>query len=447
MFNGNRSSAHRSLVAFIIIFIIGAAVAGAWYDYRSADHVIRQQLEDRSETIALLLDQTDLKQLTGKESDTSALYYQRLKKTLSSLKAANPDIRSLYYTVAKDDKLYFYVDSEKPDSPVYSPPGEFYPDASDEFKAIFVNGKGINEGPSKDDYGTWVSGLAPVRDSFSGQVLGVLGIDIDASYYYSAVVSAGAVPVLLGLILLGIVLAYEWLRLREARTLRLQSELVSIASHELRSPLAGVRWSVERLLHKLKGDDHEIARGIFMSVNNLQAGVDDIMQITRQSSRKNRKLEYSDCDMTALLATICNTQKLSAEQRGVMLNIDESWHPSDTGAVRIHCDADRMKRALHNVISNAVKYTRDNTEVTVTYRQTDKFHEIIVADQGIGIPANEKDKVFGGFYRASNAKSSGIEGTGLGLYLTKSVIEQHKGTVTCESIQDKGTTFVLSIPH
>lgn len=447
MFNGNRSTAHRSLVAFILVFIIGAAAAGAWYDVRSTDHTIRRQLEDRSKTIALLLDQTDLKQLTGNESDTTAPYYQRLKTTLSELKAANPDIRSLYYTVAKADKLYFYVDSEKPDSPVYSQPGEYYPDATEEFKSVFSSGKAINEGPSKDEFGTWVSGLAPVRDSLSGQVLGVIGIDIDASNYYQAVIAAGAVPVLLGMILLGIVLAYEWLRLREARTLRLQSELVSIASHELRSPLAGVRWSIERLLHKLKGPDQETARAIFNSINNLQAGVDDIMQITRQSSRKNHKLELADCDMTALLTTICSTQKLTAEQRGITLNIDDSWRPTDQSGVEIRCDADRMKRALHNVISNAVKYTRDNTEVKISYRQTDKFHEIIVADQGIGIPPAEKAKVFGGFYRASNAKASGIEGTGLGLYLTKSVIEQHKGSVSCESVQDKGTTFTLAVPR
>ena len=110
------------------------------------------------------------------------------------------------------------------------------------------------------------------------------------------------------------------------------------------------------------------------------------------------------------------------------------------------CDADQIKRALHNVVSNAIKYGREHTSVTISYKQEENMHEILVMDQGIGIPEMEQAKVWRGFYRASNAVATNTPGTGLGLYLVKAVFEQHGGKVSFHSVENQGTTFVLSLP-
>ena len=109
-------------------------------------------------------------------------------------------------------------------------------------------------------------------------------------------------------------------------------------------------------------------------------------------------------------------------------------------------DTTKIRRALHNVISNAVKYTRENTVVTLQYMHDQKGHHISVVDQGIGIPKDEQARVFAGFYRASNAKATGVSGTGLGLYLTKTILEEHKGSVQFTSEEGKGTTLTLTLP-
>jgi signal transduction histidine kinase len=106
-----------------------------------------------------------------------------------------------------------------------------------------------------------------------------------------------------------------------------------------------------------------------------------------------------------------------------------------------------MKRVLHNMVSNAIKYSSHATTVTIAYRQDEKYHYIVVSDQGIGIPLNEQSKVFKGFYRASNATKHNIPGTGLGLYLVKAVLEQHHGSVSFISEENQGSTFTLCLPR
>jgi signal transduction histidine kinase len=287
-----------------------------------------------------------------------------------------------------------------------------------------------------------VSGLAPINDKLDGQVLGVLGLDIDAAYYYQSVMQSAVIPVLLGIIALAVVLTNEIVRIRQERLVKMQSELVSIASHDLRSPLAGVRWATESLIPHLDDANKTMAKRILVSATNLQSSIDDLLQITRVASTQHRKLAIKDNDLTDLMRQVCDSQQLAAEQKGVNLEMDQTWNH----AITIHCDAERLKRAFQNVVSNAIKYTRDNTTVYINYHFSSNTHKIRISDQGIGIPDNEKQKIFQGFYRASNAKASKIQGTGMGMYLTRLILEQHGGKVTIDSKQDVGTTVTLTLP-
>lgn len=442
MLTSRSTTARRSILGLILLAVIAGSIFGAWFSAQRSASIIRQQLENRAKTVAYLLDASDVVNLTGQESDMQMAYYQRLKTTLAHVKQANSDIRSVYITVEQGDKLYFYADSEKPDSQYYSPPGEYYPDATPLFKNLFKQDTAAVEGPSKDEFGTWVSGLAPIRDPETGAIIAVLGLDIGATYYYQSLALAAAIPVILGFLVIGMIFAYEWQRRRDIENLRLQSELVSVASHELRSPLTGILWATESLQALLSGDNRKAADRIYSSAARLQTVVEDILQLSRLSGQKHRRLTVSECNLSQLVKEVCAIQQLVAAQKPAELVITESLNKP----VTVQCDSDAMKRALHNVISNAIKYTRPHTSVTISYTRTEKMHTITVQDQGIGIPAAEQKQVFNGLYRASNARANGIDGTGMGLFLVRSIMEQHGGTVSLDSTQDIGTTITISLP-
>lgn len=443
----SRLSQFSGLSIILIAFVIFAAAIIAYSSAVSIRDQMRSQLNDRAATVAVALDSTKVAELNALEQSgadvLSSPVYRELKSKLTALKQSNTDAYSIYLAQLSDDSVYFTVDSEIPDSTYYSDPGEEYPEATPLFKSVFKSSVPVVEGPLGDSYGSWVSGLAPVIDLTSGETVAVLGIDIDSASYTNAIWQQVAIPLLVALLFIGLIVFYEASRQRQQQLLQMRSELVSIASHELRTPITGMRWAAESLLkNPLDTTQKTLLTAMYDSIMNMQAGTEDILQLSRVTRNKDQDLKSEPVDMSATIAEICKAMALTAQKKNIKLTMDETWNTP----VMIDCDKIKIKRALHNVISNAVKYTRENTAVTIHYQKTDKFHQILVTDQGIGIPKEEQSRVFAGFYRASNAKASGESGTGLGLYLTKTILEQHKGKVEFNSVEGEGTTFILSLP-
>jgi len=408
---------------------------------QQANERIRNELSERSQTMAAALDTEEILQLQGKSSDADLPVYDALKQRLAAIKNANPDVRSIYLMGKQDDRVFFFVDSEPADSEDYSPAATWYDDATEENIAMFDNGRPVVEGPVSDSYGTFISGLAPIFKPGTSEVAAVIGLDVAATTYWRDILLEAAIPVLTGLSIVLIIVVFESVRRRNRQLLVVQSELVSVASHELRNPITGIRWAAESL-QKMTADEklRPMIHAIYGSAVRLEDSTDDILELSHAMTRT--ALSMTQTDMSQLMQEVLDVQSLSAQKRGVTLELDGTW-PAE---LLVKCDADKMKRVLHNVISNAIKYTRENTKVTVAYDGDEHYHHIRISDEGIGIPADEQSKVFSGFYRASNAKAAKIKGTGFGLYLVRIVLEQHGGKVSFDSIQDKGTTFDLALP-
>jgi len=110
-------------------------------------------------------------------------------------------------------------------------------------------------------------------------------------------------------------------------------------------------------------------------------------------------------------------------------------------------DADLLSRAVENLVSNAIKYSPDGTEVAISARAEEDFIAIEVADQGYGIPASDLERVFEKFYRVPRVQDAGVPGTGLGLALVREIAELHHGSVSVRSEVNQGSTFILRIPR
>lgn len=173
-------------------------------------------IEDRAITIAAMVDQDALKQLTGTPSDIETIAYKKLDSAIHRVSEANSDIYFVYLYGVRDGNAFFYVDSEPEGSPNFSPPGQIYQEATEEFKGVIETGLPMIEGPVKDRWGTWVSGLAPVIDQDTGEVIAAVGIDISAFWFYSNVAAHTVIPILLTIIALMIVYGGQKIRERRA---------------------------------------------------------------------------------------------------------------------------------------------------------------------------------------------------------------------------------------
>ena len=436
-----RDRTHIITMVTVLLLAALSVVASVWFGMLARE-TQRAHLSERSQSIAAALGPTEIAKLNGDASDDGTPAYTGLKDTLAQVKKANPDARSIYLMGHRDDQLFFFVDSEQPDSADYSSAGTHYDDGTPEDHAIFKNGTAFVEGPEKDSYGVFISGLAPIFDPATGKVLAVLGIDVGADTYWLNLIFAALIPLLVGTVIILIIIVFERIRRHNAELLALRSELVSVASHELRTPITGIRWAAESL-RKISTDEKvlKMAGAIAHSAVHLQNSTNDILELSHATN--SRKLDTKPTDIPLLVKEVVDTQSLSAEQKNITVVFDQYWPEKLTLTI----DPDQMRRAVHNIVSNAIKYAKNDTPITISYQQDAKHHKILVTDQGIGIPEAEQGKVFRGFYRASNAVKSDVPGTGLGLYLVKTVLERHGGSVSFVSQENRGSTFVLTLPR
>ena len=178
------------------------------------------------------------------------------------------------------------------------------------------------------------------------------------------------------------------------------------------------------------------------STIKLQESIEDVLQLANLQSDGKHKLDLADVDMTNLVDDVFLVQQPAAEEHNITLKRSDDWPITLT----LHVDERRLKRVFNNLVSNAVKYTKADTAVIIGYREATGRHVITVSDHGIGIPKGDQEKVFSGFYRADNARKASVNGTGMGLYLSRAIIEQHGGTLWIESSEQAGTTIYVSLP-
>jgi len=423
-------------VGLLAIGIILGILAGL-----TVNQLYRAYLASRVDTLAQAFDVEKISSLKHSLSQETGGTYNEIRAKLAAIREVNSDARFVYLMAQDENSTYFLADSEPESSSDHSPNGEQYNDATPELEAMFSNGKSLIEGPLADDWGTWLSALAPIVDPTTQKVVAVIGLDIPATQYITWIVIASLTPVVVVSLLAAFLLVGQTIRRRRQEVLQFRSELVSIASHELRTPLTGIRWAAEALRHdKLSDSQTILTNSIRNSVIHLEESIEDILQLASIESGAKMNIELHD--MKALVVEVFAIQKLPAQQKSVKLVFDKEWPE-----VVVRCDILRMRRVLNNLISNAIKYSRDNSTVTIGHKMTeDGRHCISIADEGIGIPEKEQEKIFSGFYRASNAVKSEVNGTGMGLYLSKTIIEQHGGSMWLESVENQGTTVYVSLP-
>ncbi len=199
----------RRVLTVILSAILAAGALGAWGVVLRADRDMREDLLGRTRLVAGGVNLEYVQALTGTEADLENPDYLRLKEQFAAVRAATPKCRFVYLMGRKaDGTVFFFADSEPAGSEDESPAGQVYEEISAEYLRVFDTKTALTVGPATDRWGTWISALVPLTDPGTGELIGVLGMDIDARDWKWAVAGRAALPVgLVALLMIGLVAA------------------------------------------------------------------------------------------------------------------------------------------------------------------------------------------------------------------------------------------------
>ncbi len=233
-------------------------------------------------------------------------------------------------------------------------------------------------------------------------------------------------------------------RTREIELLRSKTEFIAVASHQLRTPLTGIHWVFESLAKQnLEASQKELVdTGLEASVK-LSKIVNDLLDVSKIEEGRFG-FQFENVNIIAFLEELIKETQSIAQQFNVKFYFKK---PAEQSIV-LSVDAQKLSMAVSNIIDNAVKYNVPNGEVILAIeRVKDKpYVQISIKDTGIGIPADQINKLFTKFFRAENVSTAHPDGTGLGLYIAKNIIKRHGGEIWAESEINRGSTFYFTLP-
>ncbi len=229
---------------------------------------------------------------------------------------------------------------------------------------------------------------------------------------------------------------------REGSLMQSKSDFITVAAHQLRTPATAINWAFENLVKEsgLPDSAREVIVTGHAAAKNL---LDVITHLLDAAQIEDGRFGYSfePTDLVAFLDTMLGKALPVGKLYGVNIYFDRPQ-----GSVMVAVDTSKLGIAIANLVDNGIKYNAAGGSVTVTLTSVGGNAEIKIADTGAGIAEADMPKLFQKFYRGEGTMKKVTEGTGLGLYLAKNIIEGHKGTIRVESAEGRGTTFFITIP-
>ncbi len=225
---------------------------------------------------------------------------------------------------------------------------------------------------------------------------------------------------------------------------RARADFVTTASHELRTPLTAIYGSVRTLISRPDAlDESQRARLLRMIEQESEhlAQIVDQLLVTAQIDRGHLRMEERDCDIAELCASVIEAAEArKPESIQLKLVAPKSSPP-------LKCDPPKLKQVLVNLVENAIKYSPEGGRIEVRVADTPDRLRIDVQDEGLGIPPSEQARIFEKFYRLDAEMTRGVGGSGLGLYISREIVEQMGGLLSVRSRRGSGSTFTVTLPR
>lgn len=222
--------------------------------------------------------------------------------------------------------------------------------------------------------------------------------------------------------------------------MKLKDEFVFVAAHELKAPVSAINGFLEltKVKHeKVSKTMQKNLDSIAQASKHLHTLVGDLLQVARNDAGV-MNADLAAISLKEMFGHIFDEQTVLAKKRGIDIQ-------SDVADLVVSADQNKLKEVLTNLVNNAIKYNKENGTIFITVKKKGKRAIVAVRDTGHGIPESEQKKIFQKFFRAGGKATEGVLGTGLGLFITKMLVEKMGGTITFDSVEGKGTTFTVDL--
>lgn len=220
---------------------------------------------------------------------------------------------------------------------------------------------------------------------------------------------------------------------------------VAFIVHKLKTPTSSIKIALEMLLEgdfgELNEEQKKVIKRTYQRNNTLISFINDLLNLDKIES-KSLAHNLKRVDFEELIKSVIDCEQEEIKKRGIKIIIEK---PAKKMPL-MKFDKEKVFLAIQNIFNNAVKYSKIGGEIIISFSSKGKNLEIKIKDFGIGIPNNEKDKLFTKFFRCKNAIEVESIGSGLGLYIAKDIIEGHQGKIWFESEENKGSIFFVSLP-
>lgn len=232
---------------------------------------------------------------------------------------------------------------------------------------------------------------------------------------------------------------------REKMVERMKTEFVSISAHQLRTPLSAIKWTLKMLLDgdlgKISDEQREFIQKTYQSNERMIKLINDLLNVTRiEEGRYLYKPTMANIE--DIVQSVIDSLKDELKRK----NLEFEFKKPETKLPQIKVDVEKVSLAVQNLVENAIRYTKSGGKIIVVLSGDENEIKFKIKDTGIGISKEQQKRIFTKFFRATNAVRLETEGSGLGLYITKNIINAHGGKVWFESEEGKGTTFFFTLP-
>ncbi len=232
---------------------------------------------------------------------------------------------------------------------------------------------------------------------------------------------------------------------REKMVERMKNEFVSLSAHQLRTPLSAIKCTVKMLLGgdwgKITKEQREFLEKTYSSNERMIGLINDLLDVTRIEEGRYLS-DFSSVNIEKVVETVINSQEEEIKKR----DLDFEFKKPEKKLPKIKADSEKIRLVIQNLIDNAIKYTKAGGKVTVLISGGKKEIKVSVKDTGVGIPLGQQGRLVTKFFRATNAGKLEAEGSGLGLFISKNIIEAHGGKIWFESQEGKGSSFCFTLP-